>query len=151
MRWAFEAGGLADWWQRAQSPECQDLVALTDGPFKQALTRYKYPERYPGEGGRELHRDRAANGLLHALDTLLRNRPYLGGNTPCAADLAIFPFVRQFRAVDDAWFDQQPLPATQRWLGQWLQSDLFLRCMRKLPSSTTVPFDQDEDRAAGLP
>lgn len=143
MRWAFTAGdggACAAWWQRAQSPECQALVALNDGPFKQALDRYKYPDRYPAEGGRELHRDRAVSGLLHALESQLARQHNLGGETPCAADLATFPFVRQFRAVDEGWFDQQPLPATQRWLGRWLESELFQRCMRKLPTGTAVAF-----------
>jgi glutathione S-transferase len=140
MRWAFGTGACVDWWERAQSPNCQALVERNDGPFKQHLDRYKYPERYPMEGGRELHRDAAVACLLQPLDTQLGSGSFLCGDEPCAADLAIFPFVRQFRAVDEAWFDAQPLHATQRWLHAWLQSDLFQRCMKKLPTGTTLAF-----------
>lgn len=131
MRWAFEGRDAAGWWQRAQSPGCQVLMERNDGPFKQLLDRYKYPERYaPGEGPAAA-RDEALECLLRPLEQELAGHPYLGGETPCAADLAIFPFVRQFRAVDAAWFDAQDFRATQRWLRGWLESELFARCMKK--------------------
>jgi glutathione S-transferase len=135
MRWAFAGRDAALWWERAQSPGNLALTTLNDGPFKQQLDRYKYPEKFiPTE--RNIHRDQAFAGLLQNLEERLATEPYLGSVTPCATDLAIFPFVRQFRAVDADWFDAQALPATQRWLGHWLSSDLFTRCMAKLPTST---------------
>lgn len=140
MRWALGGGDCAHWWERAQSAEGQALIELNDGPFKQHLDRYKYPERYPTGGGRELYRNAAVACLLQPLDTQLGSSTFLGGDAPCAADLAIFPFVRQFRAVDETWFDAQPLQATQRWLQAWLQSELFQRCMKKLPTGTTLAF-----------
>jgi glutathione S-transferase len=60
----------------------------------------------------------------------------LGGATPCAADIGIFPFVRQFAAVQPASFEALPLPAVKAWLAGWLQSSLFDVAMRKPPSST---------------
>jgi glutathione S-transferase len=39
--------------------------------------------------------------------------------------------VRQFAAVDQKWFDAQPLPAVQTWLAAWLSSDLFAAIMKK--------------------
>ncbi len=133
MRWAFEQHDPQAMWSRAQTPENQALVALNDGPFKQQLDRYKYPERFkPSE--RDIQRDQAANGLLHQLEQRLSQETYLGGSNACAIDLAIFPFMRQFRAVDADWFDAQAFPATQQWLLSWLQSELFEACMKKLPS-----------------
>jgi glutathione S-transferase len=132
MRWAFEGRDAAGWWSRAQTPSNQTLTALNDGPFKQQLDRYKYPEKFESEE-RNLQRDLAVNGLLQTLEQRLSTQPYLGGAPPCATDLVIFPFVRQFRAVDADWFDAQALPATQQWLQGWLQSELFAVCMRKLP------------------
>jgi glutathione S-transferase len=140
MRWVFGGGDCAQWWERAQSADCQALVERNDGPFKQHLDRYKYPERYTTEGGRELHRNAAVACLLQSLDAQLGSRSFLGGDEPCAADLAIFPFVRQFRAVDETWFDSQALQATQRWLQAWLHSELFQRCMKRLPTGTTQAF-----------
>jgi glutathione S-transferase len=140
MRWALAGCDAAGWWSRAQMPGNQALTALNDGLFKQQLDRYKYPEKFePNE--RNLHRDQAATGLLQALEQRLMTQPYLGGTTPCATDLAIFPFVRQYRAVDADWFDAQALPATQQWLQGWLQSELFAICMRKLPNSFCVEFE----------
>jgi glutathione S-transferase len=134
MRWAFEChderNEPASWWSKAQTPENQALIALNDGAFKHQLDRYKYPERYnPSE--RDIQRDQAASGLLQQLEQRLKLAPYLGGDTSCATDLAIFPFVRQFRAVDEQWFDAQAFPKVQRWLHDWLQSELFDACMKK--------------------
>jgi glutathione S-transferase len=78
--------------------------------------------------------------MLAKLEQRLKTHSYLGGAQACAADWAIFPFVRQFRAVDENWFDSQALPATQRWLREWLLSPLFVHCMRKLPTNARIPF-----------
>jgi glutathione S-transferase len=64
----------------------------------------------------------------------------LGDAQPCAADWAIFPFIRQFRAVDEVWFDAQEVRATQRWLHHWLESELFAGCMKKLPAGQRTAF-----------
>jgi glutathione S-transferase len=130
MRWAFEKSA-EDLWKNAQTASNQELIALNDGDFKQQLDRYKYPERYVASE-RELHRDQAISGMLQKLEVQLASQAYLGGEKASAADLAIFPFVRQFRAVDEAWFDAQDIPATQKWLKAWLQSELFDKCMKKL-------------------
>jgi len=140
MQWAFEGGAAVSWWQRAQSDSCQRLIALNDGPFKQYLDGYKYPERHPSDKGPDFHRDQALMCLLHLLDRQLAGQPFLGGDEPCAADLAIFPFVRQFRAVDERWFDAQALHATQRWLQGWLESEIFQRCMKKLKVGSALEF-----------
>ncbi len=131
MRWAFEGRDQLGWWSRAQTPSCQALIALTDGPFKQHLDRYKYPER-AGDSAPLFHRDQGAT-LLQALEQQLATQAWLGGEDPCAADLAIFPFVRQFRAVNPGWFDAQAFDATRQWLQGWLQCEQFKRCMTKLP------------------
>ena len=138
VRWAFEQGAQ-DWWVRAQTPSNQALIAQNDGAFKQQLDRYKYPERYVA-GERDAQRDEAISGLLHPLEHRLASQAFLGGREACAADLAIFPFVRQFRAVDATWFDAQRLPATQQWLQNWLQSVRFDQCMKKLPAGNAVAF-----------
>jgi glutathione S-transferase len=138
MRWAFESRDPAGWWQRAGTPANRTLIALNDGPFKQLLDLYKYAERLDKTDA--TCRDRAVNCLLQPLEHRLATEPYLGGHEPCATDLAIFPFVRQFRAVDPGWFDAQPLNATGHWLQGWLQCEQFKVCMKKLPSGVRVQF-----------
>lgn len=135
MRWTWAADDTAGWWSRAQSAENLDLLRVNDGDFKRWLDRFKYPERFVHEGvTRDIARARAEVSLLMPLELRLRDTAWLGGTVPCATDLAIFPFVRQFAAVDRAGFDARPLPALQAWLAGWLGSDLFAVCMAKPPS-----------------
>lgn len=141
MRWALEPEDHEGWWRRAQSPENLDLLQRNDGDFKHHLDRYKYPERYPGETrSRDALRSHAVEALLVPLENRLQSQPCLGGATPCATDLAIFPFIRQFAAVEPRWFADQELPALQAWLAAWLGSGLFAACMTKLPPQSVVAF-----------
>lgn len=139
MEWALNHVATKDWWDAAQKVENLEWLARNDGEFKIHLDRYKYPERY-NETGREGHRENALASFLRPLNTRLEQSRYLGGSAPCATDLALFPFVRQFAAVEPAWFEREDLPALQAWLAGWLSSSLFAHCMQKLPSQTTVPF-----------
>ena len=133
MRWAFLETGDADgWWARAQSAVNQELLAVCDGGFKHHLDRYKYPERFDGVDSKVHHREQAVDVLLRPLDAQLQSTGQLGGQAPCAADIAIFPFVRQFAAVEPGWFGVLPLPALQGWLNVWLSHDVFNRAMSKL-------------------
>lgn len=147
MRWAWggEDGTDPDgWWARAQTPDNLALLQRNDGAFKRLLDRHKYPERFTAEGTPATVRATASTEALHThllpLDTRLQAQPQLGGATPCATDLALFPFVRQFAAVDATWFAAQPLPALQDWLAGWLGSPLFAACMAKLPVQRGVDF-----------
>ena len=132
MRWAFAQTGDKDtWWARAQTPENQALLALCDGEFKGHLDRYKYPQRFDDALGTAHHASQAVAVLLNPLEASLKDQPQLGGATPCAADIGIFPFVRQFAAVNPEWFEALPLPDVKAWLAQWLVSSLFGSAMVK--------------------
>ena len=130
MRWALEQHDPKGWLLQADQPEQLRLVQLNDSDFKHWLDRYKYAERYP-EFGAEYYREQALACLIVELERRLTLTPYLGGQTACLSDVAIFPFVRQFAAVDPAWFSQDPWPATRFWLQGWLQSALFKTVMDK--------------------
>lgn len=141
MRWALATADPQGAWSRAQSTENLELLRRNDGEFKHHLDRYKYPERYACEGmSRETAREHAAEALPALLETRLRAQSWLGGDRPCATDLATFPFVRQFAAVEPAWFDGQAWPALHAWLRHWLESGLFSACMAKLPPQQAVAF-----------
>jgi glutathione S-transferase len=132
MRWAFESTQDAQgWWARAQSADNQKLLALCDADFKHHLDRYKYPQRYSDALGTQHHASQAVSVLLELLEAQLKSHAQLGGAKPCAADIGIFPFVRQFAAVNPAWFEALPLPAVKAWLAAWLQSTLFEQAMQK--------------------
>lgn len=139
MRWALEPQATKAWWRGAQAADNLEWLAKNDGLFKHQLDRYKYPERY-NEPDREIFREQAVTSFLSPLNSRLEKSKFLGGNEPCATDLALFPFVRQFAAVEPKWFELMLLPALQAWLADWLSHPLFVQCMHKLPSQTTVPF-----------
>ncbi|MBS1156864.1 MAG: Glutathione S-transferase, N-terminal [Proteobacteria bacterium] len=139
MCWALNREATKSWWDAGQAADNLDWLARNDGVFKQHLDRYKYPERYV-DPDRIGHREIGLEEFLRPLATRLEQSTYLGGSTPCATDLAIFPFVRQFAAVDPDWFAQLQIPALQAWLSNWLSSPLFQHCMHKLPSQSTIRF-----------
>lgn len=139
MHWALVANDPFGWWARGQTAENLAWLSLNDNDFKQSLDRYKYPERF-GELNRNQHRDHAVTFFLAPLERALQKSNYLGGKLPCVTDIAIFPFVRQFAAVEPLWFKKMPLPAVQAWLALWQSSQLFQSCMVKLPSNQVLPF-----------
>lgn len=139
VQWAFGVSDPQHWWMRAQSPDNLELLRACDGPFKHHLDRYKYPERFD-EANRVLHRDAAVETLLKPLEARLQRSPRLGGESACATDISVFPFVRQFAAVEPAWFGTLPMSALKSWLASWLSHPLFEAAMFKLPSQQVVRF-----------
>ena len=105
------------------------LILENDTSFKQALDAYKYPERYPNRTQIQ-HR---ADGeiFLQKLENLLVQNTYLLQATPSLVDIAIFPFIRQFAAVDTGWFEASPYPKLHAWLNGWIESELFKSVMQK--------------------
>jgi glutathione S-transferase len=141
MEWALSRADDGGWWQRAQTPENLELLQCNDGEFKAQLDRYKYPQRYPGASICAADaRSLAVAVLLVPLEARLQHQKYLGGAKPCATDLAIFPFVRQFAGVEPLWFAEQNLAALQAWLAVWQASRLFEVCMAKLSLQSAVVF-----------
>ena len=130
MFWALQQHD-PEGWLHANHAQAMQMIASNDGGFKQALDRYKYPERYP-ENPQVEYRVRGEL-FLQQLENALQVQPYLFGQQASVADVAIFPFIRQFAAVDAAWFSQSPYVALPRWLEGWVQSDLFTNIMQKYP------------------
>lgn len=113
-------------WLERDDPE---LVAANDGPFKHHLDRYKYATRYADVDPEE-HRS-AALDILRQLEARLAKDAYLCGAKRGLADIAIFPFIRQFANADRTWFDAQSLPRLQDWLERLITSELFTGVMAK--------------------
>lgn len=124
MHWALTLNDPEHWLKRTDTA----LIDRNDGAFKHHLDRYKYPERHGSEA--PAHR---ASGLaiLQDLDAQLAEHGQLCGPNRGLADMALMPFVRQFAAVDPAWFASQPLPHLQRWLADHAGSALFGAVMTK--------------------
>jgi glutathione S-transferase len=111
---------------------CRALILENDGAFKQALDAYKYPERFPSKTQIQ-HRENG-EAFLQKLEVLLGQHIYLLNNAHSIADIAIFPFIRQFAAVDRAWFAVAPYPKLRVWLEYWVNSELFNSIMTKNPT-----------------
>lgn len=132
MRWALGQSDVDSWLARGDTPDQRALTDTCDGVFKHALDRYKYAERHP-ERSAQAWRDDAVACLIAPLEAQLSNTSQLGGEQPGLADAAIFPFVRQFAAVDTVWWATSPWVATRRWHDAWAASTLMAACMHKLP------------------
>jgi glutathione S-transferase len=134
MRWALQAHDPEHWLPRtdAACARANAWIAENDGPFKQALDRYKYPHRYALPDG--LAHRAAGAVFLQALDTTLSEQACLSGPHFGLADAALAPFVRQFAHTDARWFAEQAWPALQTWLARFEQSPAYLRTMDKVPT-----------------
>lgn len=132
MYWALEQQDYDNWLMAGCAglqKQATDLISENDDSFKQALDRYKYPERYP-EQTRLTYR---LNGecFLQKLEGRLQGQAQLCQADISLADIAIFPFVRQFAAVDSQWFAASPYPRLRGWLEGHLASALFKTIMAK--------------------
>ncbi|MEO1137125.1 MAG: glutathione S-transferase [Pseudomonadota bacterium] len=127
MDWALARRDPEGWLIRRDDA----LIAENDGPFKHHLDRYKYSTRYE-DTDKETHRTEGFE-FLKTLEMRLQDQPFLHGEARGLSDIAIFPFIRQFRIADPDWFDAQPIPNVQRWLNTLMESDLFKSVMKKYP------------------
>ena len=131
MLWALRQHDPLGWLPASDvaMADAMSLIALNDGPFKQQLDRYKYPNR-SGQVSGSADRDEAAVWLL-TLEARLQAAPFLAGEHFGLADAAVAPFVRQYAHTDPAWFAAQPWPALASWLAAFEASELFAAIMHK--------------------
>lgn len=131
MLWALALNDPQQWLQGEKSlPDAaKALIDTNDGPFKFWLDRYKYADRYPEQPAE--HYRQQAEEFLKNLERLLGAQEYLLGARLSIADIAIFPFIRQFAAVDKAWFAASDYVRLQNWLDELLGSDLLSEVMVK--------------------
>jgi glutathione S-transferase len=132
MMWALDQQDPEQWWRSDLAHETNTLVEENDFVFKKHLDHYKYADRHPEQPA--IFYRAAAEMFLQKLEQRLVRRRFLMDADLTFADVAIFPFIRQFAFVDKAWFDQAPYPKLQAWLQLFLDSDLFLNVMKKFPT-----------------
>lgn len=129
MSWALAQNDPDNWLDAGSDSE--QLIQWNDGNFKYFLDRYKYADRYP-ELSESYYRGQAEI-FLAELEHTLSQQPYLSGAHLGLLDAAIFPFIRQFAAVDNHWFHASDYRQLNNWLTVWLTSDLFVSVMTKYP------------------
>lgn len=133
MYWALKQSDPDQWLPEQDSSQRQEMqtwIACNDGPFKQLLDQYKYPNRFP-ELSSEIVLQKACEIYLHPLNQRLENNQFLLGKNLSMLDIALFPFVRQWMMVDESRFQQLDLKPLSAWLNFLILSDLFNKAMAK--------------------
>lgn len=128
MRWALEINDPEGWLKHPEE-EVNKLIEINDSEFIHAIKRYKYPERYE-DVSREKARDTGFE-FLKNLELRIAAKGFVVGTSPSLADIAIFPFVRQFALVDWMWFEGCSLIRLKIWLNYFMDSELFEVVMEK--------------------
>ena len=131
MYWAMEQADPGQWLDADLQARTESLIYENDGSFKTHLDQYKYWDRFPAQS-QQSYRQQGETFLVK-LEQLLRLNKYLLADRPTLADIAVFPFIRQFAFVDKHWFDNSGYSQLQRWLQEFLESPLFIQSMDKLP------------------
>lgn len=131
MAWALSHND-PDNWLASDLNQMLSLIDENDFEFKTWLDRYKYADRFP-EFKESYYRDQCEDFLIK-LEQRLTISQYLFSNQLSLADIAIFPFIRQFASVDTQWFQQTPYQNVKNWLDELINSENFHRIMHKYPT-----------------
>ncbi|RYD71830.1 MAG: glutathione S-transferase [Sphingobacteriales bacterium] len=132
MFWALRQCDPENWLlenDKTTQTAMMSLVDECDFSFKPVLDRYKYFDRYP-ECSQIQYRQQAEK-FLQQLDDKLSVNPFLIDEKMRFVDVAIFPFIRQFAGVDNAWFAESPYQHLRNWLEIFITSKLFFTTMQK--------------------
>lgn len=119
-----------------------ELIRKNDHEFKLHLDQYKYFTNYPSSS-----KDALGGACLFFIETLegmLNLNKYLLSDKISFADIAIFPFIRQFAGVDMNFFTSLKFHRVQEWLSDLTSSELFMNAMikprqRNASAQTEVP------------
>ena len=128
MLWALNINDREHWVLK-DNDLCQKLIFENDFHFKKNLDKYKYADRFP-EHSKEYYRSQCEI-FLNALEEKLQFKLYLIEDRISIADIAIFPFIRQFRLVDENWFLNSKYDALKKWLNGLINSCMFKEVMKK--------------------
>jgi len=132
MYWALSINDPEYWLTEDLAQEMQQLIEWNDGDFKYFLDHYKYADRYP-EHSEQFYREKAESFLIE-LENRLIQQPFICSSNCSLADMAIFPFIRQFANVDSDWFQSSKYQKLNQWLNKHLESELFISIMKKYPA-----------------
>ena len=131
INWALNKNDPDKWLAKGKL-ENHEIIKLLDdleNKFKPNLDKYKYPSRFSGVD-QFFHRDKNLC-FLKKLNSYLENNKSLNCEHLSLLDYAIFPFVRQFRNVDQDWFDKLNFIFLNKWINQIIDSKDFSSIMKK--------------------
>jgi glutathione S-transferase len=131
MLWALHQADPDNWLlqqDRQAQQQMTQLVDCCDFEFKPFLDRYKYFDRYPEQS--QLEYRQQAEIFLHQLELCLSHNSFLIDGKMRFADVAIFPFIRQFAGVDKEWFAQSSYKNLGCWLDACINTPMFEAIMK---------------------
>ena len=131
MQWALSINDPEQWLESdlEKSNAVMSLIKQNDESFKPALDLYKYAVRFP-EHSEAYYREQA-EPFLADLNARLSKDGYLMSGRYTLADMAIFPFIRQFCNVNPDWFYASSYLHLTAWLDRLISSQLFQDVMQK--------------------
>lgn len=133
MLWSLSKSDPANLLQGSASKLLNLLafIAVYDQEFKPCIDRYKAAKRYHETNVEECRE--ACEVYIQDLEQRLSEHDYIFGEYESIADIAIFPFIRQFAKVERQWYLQSAYPNLKRWLNRYLQSGMFNKVMTLHP------------------
>ena len=129
MLWTIDQYDPEGWLDPNHQQDIFNLINETDIDFKSNLDDYKYAEN-PMKKCEALRR---CEVFLESIEQRLCKHHFLFSDDMSLADVAIFPFVRQFSKVSDLWFEGPHFERVKQWLEYFSESELFKKAMNKYP------------------
>ena len=139
MIWALRKNDPDDWLD--MPAEGYRLINEVEEKFKPNLDKTKYATRYP-QNDSKVSKNLAIEYLIN-LDKKIKGE-FFFGEQPKLADVAIFPFVRQFANIATNWFNEFGWQKLQNWLKAFVGSNMFDNSQKKFdkwrPAADSVYF-----------
>ena len=139
MIWALRKNDPEGWLD--MPAEGYRLIDEVEKKFKPNLDKTKYATRYPQNDSKD-SKNLAIEYLIN-LDKKIKGE-FFFGEQPKLADVAIFPFVRQFANIDTNWFNEFGWQKLQNWLKAFVGSNMFDNSQKKFdkwrPAADPVYF-----------
>ena len=120
MKWSVSVNDPDSWFVNNINHQLE-IISINDKEFKKWLDRYKYHDRYP-EYSVEYYREKC--------EKILASEKFLFSKNISLADIALFPFVRQFSNVDIIWFRKRFIHLSG-WKDGLIGMEIFQAMMKK--------------------
>jgi glutathione S-transferase len=131
MIWAYNISDKSNHYislSKSEKNNAKELINLNDNDFKLHLDKYKYSNQ------KEFWQDKFYKNCLFFINRIESNlcaNKFLISNKISIADIAIFPFIRQFANVNLDRFINGEFKKTISWFEKMNEQDLFYKAMLK--------------------
>ena len=132
MIWAYNISDKSNHYislSKSEKNDAKELINLNDNDFKLHLDKYKYSSNQ-----KEFNQDKLYENCLFFINRIESNlceNKFLINNKISIADIAIFPFIRQFVNVNLDRFFKGEFKKTISWFEIMKKQDLFSKAMEK--------------------